>query len=315
MKLSVCIPTRNQKNILHRTINSINSNHGDKFEIVVLDDSDTFNENCIDYPHNVRHIKGGKKGFDVAVQTLCAEARGEFLWFMGDDVFHDGAIDCMLQIFEKFKDVEFFWVSSNEDPSSIASSNPIIDYYQDPDQFALKIGDQLGFVSALIIKKSLIDDFRNEDWVIQTQWMALYYALKAIGRSQKYAIVKSTLFASDPRFGPSAWYSVMKVFGVDMPRLYKHTHRAGWLKKKTVNTLIESNYRALVKTIFVGKATDSRYEYWKNVDYIKILFKEHRNFFFFYQYLILLIIPNVVCKYLYMVIKKLGYQTPRRFEV
>lgn len=315
MKLSICIPTKNQKNILQRTINSISSNHKDKFEILVLDDSDTFDDDFINCSHNIRYLKGSKKGFDVAIQALCAEARGEFLWFMGDDVFNDGAIDCLLQIFEKFEDVELYWVSSNEDLFSIVPSNPIIEYHQDPDKFAIKIGDQLGFLSALVIKKNLIDDFKNEDWVIQTQWMALYYALKAIGRSKKYAIIKSSLFASDPRSGPSAWYSVMKVFGIDLPRVYKHAHQVGWLKKKTVNTLIKSNYMALVKTIFVGKATDSRYEYWKKIDYIKILFKEHKNFLFFYKYLILLIIPNIFCKYLYMAIKKLGYKTPRRFEV
>ena len=314
MKLSICIPTRNQKDILQRTIDSINLSRIDEFEIVVVDDSDIFTES-VEFPFNLRHIKGEKKGFDVAVQTLCAEAKGEFLWFMGDDIFHEGAIDSALNIIEKFNDIGLFWVSSNEDPTTIASSNPVVECYEDPDQFALKIGDQLGFLSALVIKKGLIDDFRDEDWVIQTQWMAMYYALKAIGRSQKYAIIRSTLFASDPRPGPSSWYSVMIVFGIDMPRVYKQAYRAGWLKKKTAKALMRSNYKALVKTIFVGKATNSKYEYWKNIDYIKVLFIEHKNFFFFYRYLILLIIPNIACKHIYTIVKTLGYKTPRRFEV
>ena len=107
----------------------------------------------------------------------------------------------------------------------------------------------------------------------------------------------------------------MQVFGINLPKIYKHFIHTKTFSTNAINKIIRSNLISLIKTIFVGKATNSNLQYWKDKKYILLLFKEHKKIFTYYGLLPILLLPNPICKILYFAIKKSGYKTPIRFKI
>jgi len=314
--LSICIPTRNQSDRLRVTVASILEQLSPQVEVLIIDDSDRIDKNYSNTSMSITHIQGQKRGVDPAIFQLVTAARGKFIWFLGDDFIVDGAIQQVLNLIEKNPTIDFYWLNAAQYDEYSPSAELHLEVYGDKDLYITKLGDQLGFLSCLLIKKStIVLGIEKDEIYFGTQWISIYFALKSISHAREVGLVSTALMATEKRNGPSHWYDVMQVFGINLPRIYKHFMTTNSFSTKALHTIIRSNLISLVKTIFVGKATNSNLQYWQDRKYISILYREHKNTFIFYALMPILLLPSPICRLLYSILKKSGYKTPVRFSI
>ncbi len=314
--LSICIPTRNQPDRLKVTVASILEQLSPQVEVLIIDDSDKIDEYYSKASMSIAHIQGQKRGVDPAIFQLVTAARGKFIWFIGDDFIVDGAIKQVLSLISQNSTIDFYWLNAAQHDEYSPSTELHLEIYRDKDLYITKLGDQLGFLSCLLINKSTIVFGLEQDKIyFGTQWISIYFALKSISNAREVGLVTTALMATEKRNGPSHWYDVMQVFGINLPRIYKRFMTTKSFSTKALNTIIRSNLISLIKTIFVGKATNTNLQYWQGKKYISILYREHKNIFIFYALMPILLLPSPICKLLYSILKKSGYKTPIRFSI
>ena len=314
--LSICIPTRNQPDRLKITLASVIKQLSPRVEVLIMDDSDIIAQDFADPSLSITHSKGPKKGVDPAIYELATVAKGRFIWFLGDDIIVDGGVQKVLNLIKQNVAIDFYWLNSAQTDEYIPTDELNLEIFKNKNLFITKLGDQLGFLSCLLIRKSTILPRLEKDKIyFGTQWISIYFALKSISNSRCIGLVTTALLGAEKRDGPSHWYDVMQVFGINLPKIYRHFLATKSFSRSAINIIIRSNLISLVKTIFVGKATNSKFQYWKNKRYISILFKEHKYTITFYALLPILILPRVACKPLYTILKWSGYKTPTRFSI
>jgi glycosyltransferase involved in cell wall biosynthesis len=316
IRLSICIPTRNQPKRLEATIASILEQLNPEIEVLISDDSDSIDVNYSNPSIPIAHIKGAQKGVDPAIFQLASIAKGEFIWFLGDDLILEGGVWKVLNMISKNPPIDFYWLNAVRRDEHVPTTELSLEVYKNKDCFITKLGDQLGFLSCLLIRKStILLEMEEDKKYFGTQWISIYFALKSISNSTYLGLVRTPLVGTEKRYGPSHWYDVMQVFGINLPKIYKHFIHTKTFSTNAINKIIRSNLISLIKTIFVGKATNSNLQYWKDKKYILLLFKEHKKIFTYYGLLPILLLPNPICKILYFAIKKSGYKTPIRFKI
>lgn len=91
MDVSIIIPTYNRRASLERTLNSLAAQiySAERFEVLIVDDGstdDTYSINLDKYPYHSRMIRQDNLGSAVARNRGAAEARGDILVFLDDDM-------------------------------------------------------------------------------------------------------------------------------------------------------------------------------------------------------------------------------------
>ncbi|MDP1689126.1 MAG: glycosyltransferase family 2 protein, partial [bacterium] len=121
--LSICLPTYNQPNSIRAFFESIKNQLSSDIEILILDDSPNDDTGIIirEYASQlsvpIRYIKGEKSkigGYDKALLRLTKEARGQYLWWYGDDVMAPDAILRITATINKNPNLSFIWLNSRD---------------------------------------------------------------------------------------------------------------------------------------------------------------------------------------------------------
>jgi glycosyltransferase involved in cell wall biosynthesis len=89
--VSICIPTYNEKRIVHQTLRSALSQNYKNKEILVIDDCSTDGTYGVVKSYDVRHTRNEKNlGFTGNFNRLIDDAKGDIIVFLcGDDIFTD----------------------------------------------------------------------------------------------------------------------------------------------------------------------------------------------------------------------------------
>lgn len=115
--LSICILSYNQPEEVRRLLESIKNQITSEVEVFIRDDSSNENTKFLieDYKKlfSIRYVRGEKEGIDKTVIYLVREAKGKFIWWMGDDVIYPNAIDKVLRVIKERKRVNFIWANYN----------------------------------------------------------------------------------------------------------------------------------------------------------------------------------------------------------
>ena len=114
MLLSICIPTFNRPENLLNCLNSLSKQKSrDKFEVCISDNCSNVNIKKLITPYKKKlniNFKKNKKnlGFAMNVLKVSLQAKGEFIWFLGDDdLVTKNSITYLLNLI-KNKDVDFY---------------------------------------------------------------------------------------------------------------------------------------------------------------------------------------------------------------
>src|SRR5882757_1638925 len=103
IRLSICIPTYNNAHVIAETLDSIIGQAGPETEIVVSDNASTDNTRQVveDYQNKfprIHYFRWEKNmGVDWNLLKVVELARGDYCWFLGDDVLKKGALSRVLQ--------------------------------------------------------------------------------------------------------------------------------------------------------------------------------------------------------------------------
>lgn len=119
MLISVCIPTYNRPKSLLNCLNSLILQTNKNFEVCISDNCSKKNIKKLILPYRkklkIRFSRNYKNlGFALNLLKVSQMAKGEFIWFIGDDdLLMKDAIQTLTKLIKKNKTSDFFWVNSN----------------------------------------------------------------------------------------------------------------------------------------------------------------------------------------------------------
>ena len=119
MLLSICIPTYNRPESLLNCLNSLAKQKNKKdFEVCISDNSSKKNIKNLIKPFrkklNIKYKKNRKNlGFALNVLKVSLMAKGEFIWFLGDDdLAVNNSVKYLTNLIKKKRNIDFFRINS-----------------------------------------------------------------------------------------------------------------------------------------------------------------------------------------------------------
>ncbi|WP_428031126.1 glycosyltransferase family 2 protein [Ancylobacter sp.] len=178
--------------------------HADDVEVVVSDDASTddtlvvagrYSErikhfNLISQPHNL--------GFDRNFLAVTAAARAPYIWLMGDDdLLEPGGLSRLLEMIERWPQAVGFTLGvidydvTMTTPIGIRGTPPTQLITGAKDLF-LSMADLLGFMSTLVVKRSLWDQAAKDPQVqsVNNCYVQVIIAGKIIGESGQWGVIQ-----------------------------------------------------------------------------------------------------------------------------
>ena len=197
--LTIAIPTYNRKNLLKRALESIISQLNSRIEVLVSDNAsdDGTDEMMAEYFPMIRYIKNETNmGADYNFLQCYREARGKYVILLGsDDRFADGALAYLTDFLERndcdwvFVNYRYYDVTKRE--IYVKNSERIKGYSQkqdiltnDGNLFMKYANHGVTYMSASIVKKSLLPDASESEKYIGTYFIHTYVMLEAVNGKQ-----------------------------------------------------------------------------------------------------------------------------------
>lgn len=208
--LTIAIPTFNRAGKLEKCIELIMKEVlGRPIEILVSDNASSdetealMSEIVKKYPQIMYYRNVENIGPDRNFLNCYEKARGEYVWLIGDDdMLLPDVIDSILDAL--YKKPVFLHLNT----SNLVSSEPLkfvnsrmedegIVEYADKNEFFLKMGIHVTFLSALVLKTDLIREIRDKEKYIGTFFIQSHIALETLKYNGIYMInTKNCLAAS-----------------------------------------------------------------------------------------------------------------------
>jgi glycosyltransferase involved in cell wall biosynthesis len=194
MIISLCIPTLSRAIMLVELLDSIFNQHveHDLFEVVVSDDASHDNTlECLEaYKTKLPNLKilGHSKniGFDRNFLAVAVEAKGEYLWFLGDDDrLEPDALTSVIQSIKDYPGIAGITLGSIDYDSQLKEKTgykplPPTGLLHSADEVFSNIGDLLGFMSTLVIHRDTWNAVCKEEPI--HLYFKLYVQVYIIGK-------------------------------------------------------------------------------------------------------------------------------------
>jgi glycosyltransferase involved in cell wall biosynthesis len=255
--LSICILSYNQVSEVDRLLTSLTSQITNDVEIIIRDDSTNNDTELLVEKFSkvipIRYYRGKKEGIDKTVIFLTKEARGRFVWWMGDDEVVAGGVSKVLEVIKREHDVTFIWANYRLVNGTKLAIDLLADcFFESRDQLLEKGGTALGFVSATVFKRELsipgVDLAKN---YIGSAFVNLYLVLYVISQPGKHYFIRGEVVICHPATSEEAKASVVsehglinnwafQVFGINFSNIVKGFS----------NTFSVSAIRRTIKTSF-----------------------------------------------------------------
>lgn len=268
--LSICILSYNQAPEVERLLNSLVSQITDEVEIVIRDDS-TNNETEIlveEFSKTipVRYFHGEKEGIDKTVIFLTKEARGEFVWWIGDDVVAPGGVGEVLEVIRRNREVTFIWANYRlVNGSKLAIDLQANQVFASRDALLELGGAALGFVSATVFKRELaLSGIESSKKYIGSAFVNLYLVLHVISQPGTHFYLRGPVVICHPATSTEIKEVVVKsdgkvkneafeVFGVNFSNIVREfsgSFSAGSIRK-TIKKSFGQTWRGML-VAYVG---------------------------------------------------------------
>ena len=227
--LSICILTYNQPESVEAFFNSVSTQLTNEIEILIRDDSTNDDTELVVKRHiakmtvPVNYFKGVKAkvgGYDKALLFLTAKASGEFLWWYGDDVLAQGAIQRILSAISAKTNLSFIWLNSRDinNPDDQGLNLGGDKYFSDGSEvFLINVG-LLGFPSATLLKREdALMGFDAAKKFIGTTLTGYYLVLHVLSqRNKEFMFLQTPCLLSNPKPpGEARWYDSFQVHGIN----------------------------------------------------------------------------------------------------
>jgi abequosyltransferase len=319
--LSICIPTYNQPEALAQTLESMLSQAMSDVEIVIRDDSpDSQSEDVVRRYLSllpIRYFHGEKDGVDKAVMFITEQARGKYIWWFGDDVMADGAIEYMIRLITTYPDISFVWVNSQTIGGGMLSLDLGCDrFFKNNDEVLEYVGDLLGYISATVFRRDLVSGgMRYAERHVGTAFVTLFLVLYVLSQPGKYFYVQTPYVLGDarPETGPH-WYDPFQVFAVNLYEVVTDPIFRGRFSEKSIKNMLSNNFGSIWRTILVQRAKGQVWGLGSDSPKVMTMFLLYWRFAEFWLALPFLVAPRFVVRIAYRIYKFFFKKTRIRFR-
>lgn len=312
--LSICIPTYNQPNSVRDFFRSISTQLSSDLEIIIRDDSSNdetrvvVEEYASRLPIPIRYFKGEKSsvgGYDKALLFLTKEARGEYLWWYGDDVMAPDAISRIVSLVRAHPSLSFVWlnardINNEKDPGFDLGGDR---FFKDENEiFATNVG-LLGFPSATLLKRRhALEGVRGAERFIGTTLTGYYLVLYVITSGGKsYFIQKPCLFSNPKPPGEVRWYDSFLVHGVNY-NLIAHAFRAKF-ERKSFRRGLSDQFGRVWRAVVVERALGLNTGFAAPTPKVVLMTKLYWSYPEFWVALPLFLMPRFILRFSYKLLK------------
>lgn len=265
LTISVCVATYNQPTALRLLLEDLSKEWiADEMELVIRDDS-TNNESeniCKEFSARIplRYFRGKKEGLDVAIIFLTEQARGTFVWWLGNERLRSGAIAAVMQKIQHNPSLSFLWLNSrnvhDEDDIAFHFSDDV--RFRDRDEVITTDIGLLGFISATIFRReNALDGLKGARAYIGTAFVNLYIILHVLSGSGEQILLATPYLLCEPKpAGEVRWYDQFEVFGISLARV-AHAFR-GRFNARAMRYALRQNVRQVIKSVLVERGMGLR---------------------------------------------------------
>lgn len=265
--LSICILVRNQVKDVERLLNSIVPQLKDGVEIVIRDGSTNdetknFVREYSEYKQ-IRYIYRPKEDFDEKIISITQDARGRFVWWMGDDDIADGGVEAVLNVINKVQDVTFIWANYVLINTNKFGMNLLNDrLFESRDEILIKGGIAIGFISSTIFRRDLaLTGIRDAERYLGSSFMGLYLVLHVLSQPGKYFYIHGPVVVCYPASNDEIKAVVVKaggiikneafeVFGVNFSNIVGNFSTA--FSRSTIRLTIKRSFAQTWRGVLVG---------------------------------------------------------------
>lgn len=303
--LSICIPTYNQPAELRKLLESLVDQVGSETELIIRDDSTNDDSKLVadDFSRRIplRYFKGKREGLDVAILFLTQEARGKYVWWLGDDVVTSGAVAHILDVVKRYPDISFLWLNSAdvEDVRDVALHLGGDMFFRDRNQVIEEDIGLLGFISATIFRKSnVVGGLESVKKYIGSAWVNLYLILYVLsGEGRQYFINKPYILSRPKLPGEKRWYDPFQVFGITLFHVAQEFR--GKFDARSIRKALSDNFGKVWRSILVERAKGYTIGFASFSPKVPPLFRLYWNFPEFWIAFPFLIAPRFLLKFFY----------------
>lgn len=265
-RLSICLPVYNQADELNRLLKSIIPQMTPEIEIIIRDDStNSETKNIVkkfskSFP--IRYFQGIKEGIDRAVIFLVEKARGEFVWWIGDDDVVLGGISRVIEIIKNKPEVNFIWANYRIfDSKEIAIDFPSDRFFKNRDELIEEAVVGLGFISATIFRRSIaLKGIEGARHCIGTEFSNLYIVLYVLAQPGENYYLRGPIIICHPASVDEIKEKTVKngeiknrafeVFGVNFTRIVREFQ--GPFSPTVVRRTIKKSFAQVWRGILVA---------------------------------------------------------------
>jgi len=312
--LSICILSYNQPEKIERLLKSLNAQDLAGVEIVICDDSE--NEETIKLASKfssslpIRFFYGKKEGIDRAVLFLTHQARGSFVWWMGDDELAPKAVSRVIEEISKNREINFLWANYYlVGNPSLAINFPADRFFKSRNELLETAGAGLGFVSATVFRRETVLPCLGEAKnYIGTQFVNLFIVLYAITQpgglyylrgpiiichNATSEEIKGTVVGSDGQINNQAF----QVFGINFSNIVRRFSTS--FDSVILQKVLKRSFSQMWRGVIVGEIGG-----WDTTKGKKIkLFKNFGQFPECWIAIFLFCLPKQVLRLLYRIYK------------
>ena len=308
--LSICVPTYNQAGAVRKLLESLLPQYVPQMEILIRDDSENNETEKIVSELGkalpIQYFRGKKEGIDGALIFLTEQARGSFIWWIGDDVMHLGAIQRVLTLIEGHEDLSFIWVNSHniEDKDVLTINDRRCYFFSSRDEvLEMEIG-LLGFITATVFKRELalpgIEQARKH---VGSAFVCMYIVLYVIAQNGRYYFLGTSCFSSNPKpSGEVRWYDQFQVFGINLFHIVKEFE--GSFNKRQMRKALSKNLARVLKAILVERSLGLKTGFAAPSPKIMKMAKLYWSYPAFYVALPFILLPTPILRVLYALYKR-----------
>lgn len=238
MLLTIAVPTYNRHTFLVRLLDVLSAaarGRENQIEILVSDNASSDGSDRIIADAAARHsairtIRNPTNiGADANIVQCFTEARGSYVWIMGDDDLPKrGAIDRILDLLtEIVPDIVYLpseWTPEAVSPDQGTDFDPAAVVVCDQLSFARRVNVWLTFLSGIIVRKDHAETIATAS-LAGTNLIQLGWVVDALHRGRVFCAFRDTLVLATG--GNTGGYAVVEVFGVGFPAIVARTFGRG----------------------------------------------------------------------------------------
>jgi abequosyltransferase len=304
--ISICIPTYNQPQRLELLLKSILSQYSDFLEVIVCDDSQNNLSDAIVKAYKqempIKYIHRKERSIDTALLDLFEMASGDYVWWIGDDILMQNAIEEIYKILVSNKELIFLWVNSADecDPSLTTFQERGLKLFNDRNELLKYDIGLLGFITATIFKRSAVSDsIPNAKKFIGTSFVSLFIVLCAVIQPGIYAIYGNPCFVSAPKpSGEVRWYDQTKVFGINLYQVAINFSFA--FDGMRFNKALSKNLSRVLRAVLYERAKGYRTGFGSNTFRIIDFLRCYYDYWIFWLYFPVLLLPRFMIRWIYI---------------